>query len=256
MTSAIYRWRASAYTNRVVLDQADYDLRCEWGFPGLLALSSISDVAIIVDVLSFSTAVDIAVANGASVFPYRWKDESAHDFARARGALLASDRSGVYSLSPASLLSIPAATALVLPSPNGSALSVESRARTTLTACLRNCEAVAASVPRYGRTVAVIPAGEQWPDGAMRPGIEDWIGAGAVLAGLRGRRAPEAELAVAAFERFRGDLEGVLTRCGSGKEVIERGFAADVALAAAYGASLAVPIVRGDRFVNASSLGP
>ena len=249
-------WETPAYTNRVAFDQAEYDLRCEWGFPGLQALSPISDVAVIVDVLSFSTAVDVAVANGASVLPYRWKDESAYDFVRTRGGLLASDRSGVYSLSPASLLSIPAATALVLPSPNGGALSLESRARTTFTACLRNCEAVAARVPRYGRTVAVIPAGEQWPDGALRPGIEDWIGAGAVLAGLRGRRSLEAQLAVAAFERFRGDLKGVLTGCGSGKELMERGFAADVALAAAYGASRAVPILWGDRFVDESSLGP
>ena len=42
-------------------DQAEYDLRCEWGMQGLLALAPDSDAVVIVDVLSFSTAVDIAV---------------------------------------------------------------------------------------------------------------------------------------------------------------------------------------------------
>src|SRR5215831_14398933 len=103
------------------LDQAGYDLRCEWGLPGLLHLAPISDVVVIVDVLSFSTAVDIAISNGASILPYPHKDGSASAFAAAKGAQLARDRrlgSGEYSLSPASLRAIPAGTALILPSPN------------------------------------------------------------------------------------------------------------------------------------------
>src|ERR1700730_4734599 len=83
-----------AYTGRVVFDQIDYEVRCEWGLRGLSALGPASDVVVIVDVLSFSTAVDAAVANGASVLPYLYKDDSAQDFARTKGALLASNRSG------------------------------------------------------------------------------------------------------------------------------------------------------------------
>ena len=74
-------------------DQAEFDLRCEWGLGGLRALGPASDVVVVVDILSFSTAVDVAVANGASVLPYRWKDGSAQEFAQARGAILASQRS-------------------------------------------------------------------------------------------------------------------------------------------------------------------
>jgi len=151
-------------------DQAEYDLRCEWGLAGGRALAPLGDVLIVVDVLVFSTAVDIAVARGASVLPYRWRDSSAEAFAKSKGALLASPRSaGGYSLSPPSLQAIPAGTALVLPSPNGSALCTMAGAGATFTACLRNCRAVAAHVRARGSDIAVIPAGEQWGDGFVQP---------------------------------------------------------------------------------------
>ena len=62
-------------------EQAEFDIRCEWGERGVAVLAPISDVVIIVDVLSFSTSVAIAVAQGARVFPYRWKDARAAEFA-------------------------------------------------------------------------------------------------------------------------------------------------------------------------------
>jgi len=215
------------------------------------ALAPIGDVVIVVDVLVFSTAVDIAVARGASVLPYRWRDSSAAAFAQSKGALLASPRSaGGYSLSPPSLQSIPAGTALVLPSPNGSTLCMMAGARMTFTACLRNCRAVAAYARARGAHIAVIPAGEQWGDGALRPAIEDLIGAGAVLASLPGRPSPEAEAAIAAFERFQHNLYDGLARSTSGKELAGRGFARDVEVAAEYAVSLTVPVMQDDRFVN------
>jgi 2-phosphosulfolactate phosphatase len=67
------------------------------------------------------------------------------------------------------------------------------------------------------------------------------VGAGSIIARLPGHRSPEAELAVAAFEHFRGDLTAGLRECGSGKELVERGFAADVDLAAQHDVSANVP---------------
>jgi 2-phosphosulfolactate phosphatase len=239
----------------VIFNQAEYELRCEWGAAGVKALAPVSDVVIVVDVLSFSTAVDIAVARGAQVLPYRWRDESAAAFAQSKGALLASHRSaGGYSLSPPSLQSIPAGASLVLPSPNGSTLCLKSGAGITFTACLRNCQAVAAHARARGSRIAVIPAGEQWGDGALRPAIEDLIGAGAVLASLPGRPSPEAETAIAAFERFRNNLYDALVRCTSGKELVGRGFACDVECAAEYAVSAAAPVMQEDRFVDAARL--
>ena len=130
--------------------------------PGVLQLAPISDVIIIVDVLSFSTCIEIANSRGAIAYPHQWKDDSAVVYANSIGAILAGTR-GIsrYSLSPASLLSIAKGTKLVLPSPNGSSLSLATATVPTLTGCLRNCEAVAIAAMDYGKKIAVIPAGEQ-----------------------------------------------------------------------------------------------
>jgi len=77
-----------AFAN-LVFDQAGYELRCEWGLRGLLTLLPASDAIVVVDVLSFSTAVDVVVGNGAHVLPCRWKDDSAARLAREKNAPLA-----------------------------------------------------------------------------------------------------------------------------------------------------------------------
>jgi 2-phosphosulfolactate phosphatase len=230
-------------------DQSSYRVRCEWGRRGLEAVGPGSAAVVVVDVLSFSTCVDIAMARGAAVLPYPWQDDSAGRFAAEHGAILASKgrfAPGGYSLSPASLERIPAGTRLVLPSPNGAALSRRAADFSpTLTACLRNAPAVAAALERRGGAVAVLACGEQWDDGTLRPAWEDLVGSGAVIAALSGTRSPEAEAAVAAFRHAQRVLPRLLRECSSGRELIERGFAADVDLASAYGVSSAVPVLEG-----------
>ena len=159
------------------LTQADYDIRCEWGERSVLELSPTSDVVIIVDVLSFSTCVDIAVTRGATVYPYLWKDDRAHEFASAIDAELAAPRgAGRHSLSPASFLDIPPDTKIVLPSPNGASLSLATGDAIALAGCLRNAPAVAEAACRLGKRISVIPAGERWADNSLRPSLEDRIG--------------------------------------------------------------------------------
>jgi 2-phosphosulfolactate phosphatase len=127
-------------------------------------------VVIIVDVLSFSTSVEIATSRKAVVYPYRWKNDSAQEFARSVGAELAQKRRDAgLSLSPKSLLNIPIGTKLVLPSPNGATLTLATGNTPTLAGCLRNVQAVAEAAKKYGNRIAVIPAGERWPDGSLRP---------------------------------------------------------------------------------------
>lgn len=232
----------------MIYDQSEFDLRCEWGGQGVTQLASISDVVIIVDVLSFSTSVEIATNNGAIIFPYAHRDESVVDYAKSIQAELASHRWSTttgYSLSPKSLTEIPAGTKLVLPSPNGSFLTLQTGNTPTLAGCLRNCQAVAQFAQKYGSKIAVIPAGERWKDdGSLRPAFEDLIGAGAILSYLPGSLSPEAVAAVATFEACRQDLWGYLQKCSSGKELIAKGFESDVELAAGYNVSNCVPLFR------------
>jgi 2-phosphosulfolactate phosphatase len=229
-------------------------VRFGWGPNGLAALSA--EVVVIVDVLRFSTAVDAAVARGVVVQPARWRQALAAAASEAPGALPAAGGGraggGKPSLSPASLAVLPAGTRVVLPSPNGATCSLvaaESGA-TVVAACLRNATAVAQWIPEQRGTVAVIACGERWPDGSLRPALEDLLGAGAVLSQLAGVADPDPRAAAAVFRDAEADLLDVLLTSGSGKELVERGARADVVFAAALDASAAVPVLRDGAFVD------
>ncbi|MFI6097606.1 2-phosphosulfolactate phosphatase [Lentzea sp. NPDC051213] len=215
-----------------VFSQEGYQLRLEWGPEGITALKA-CDVLIVVDVLSFTTSVDLVVGNGGQVRPSRWKPSSGR------------------TLRPASLVG---ATGLVeLPSPNGSnlcSLAAETGAH-VLAACLRNAAAVAERAAELGETIGVVPGGERWgldiltagprEFGPLRPCIEDYLGAGAVLAALSGKASPEAQLAATVF--MNTDVAAAVRDCGSGRELIENGHAADVDLAVEIGVSTAAPVL-------------
>jgi len=225
-------------------DQDAYALRCEWGPAGVAALAPCCDVIVLVDVLSFSTCVDVALSRGARVYPYRWRDASARDFAVSVGAVLAGPRSREeISLSPASLRQLSAGARVVLPSPNGATLSRLTGSLPTLTGCLRNAAAVARAAQAFGPRIGVVPTGEQWLDGSLRPSIEDWLGAGAILSHLAGSTSPEAELAREAFLRQQATLATVIESCASGRELIEQGWAEDVLLATELESSMCAPVL-------------
>ena len=236
------------------MTQSEFDVRCEWGLHGVELLAPVSDVVVIVDVLSFSTCVDIATANGVGVFPYRFDDDSARDYAQARRALLAGPRGSAseYSLSPTGLFDIPAGARLVLPSPNGATLSLATGATPTLAGCLRNSRSVAAYAG-IGRTVAVIACGERWDDGSLRPAVEDLIGAGAIIRHLRGSKSPEAKAAQAAFEAGSSDLLGTVLASVSGQQLARAGFRRDVEHSARLDCSESVPLLRNGTYIDQAS---
>lgn len=234
-------------------DQRHAACRCEWGAVGFDALAP-ADVTIVVDVLSFSTCVDVAVSRGVAVLPHPWKDASAQRFAQEHRAELAGARGeSAYSLSPGSFLHAPPGLRCVLPSPNGAALTLRAAQTSTivLAGCLRNAAAIAMAARRMGTTFNVCPAGERWPDRSLRPAIEDWLAAGAILRDLPGERSAEAAAAVAMFERCQDVVAALMAQSASGGELIERGFSSDVELASAVDVSIHVPRFNGLAFVAA-----
>ncbi|MFK4045993.1 2-phosphosulfolactate phosphatase [Roseomonas mucosa] len=139
---------------------------------------------------------------------------------------------------------------MLLPSPNGSRLSVAAagtrRRIPVLAGCLRNARAVAAAARRLAGTgaVGVIPAGELWPDGGLRPAIEDLLGAGAIIEHLGGEASPEAEVARDAWRAAGHRLGRMIRLCTSGQELVSRGYSGDVDLALEEDASATAPVLR------------
>jgi 2-phosphosulfolactate phosphatase len=240
----------------MTFDQQEFDIRCEWGEHGVAVLAPISDAVVVVDVLSFSTSVEVAVSNGAVVFPYRGRADAVAEFAAARSAEVADPvrSGGGYSLSPASLRHIRPGTRIVLPSPNGSTLSLAAGPTPVLAGCLRNARAVAFAARQLGPRITVIAAGERWlPDYSLRPSWEDLVGAGAIISHLDGRLSPESAAALAAFRDAEPRLGEYLHRCGSGKELVELGFAEDVRLAAELDVSDCAPLLTDEAYIRAES---
>jgi len=237
--------------------QSTHPIRFEWGLTGAAAIADEGAVAVVVDVLSFTTTLSVAVDAGIAVYPFGWSDQRAEAYAAERDAVLARGRSvrtGV-SLSPVSVRAASGLERLVLPSPNGSTISfaLAGSGASVVGACLRNATATARWLSARRTPVAVVAAGERWSDGTLRPAVEDLWGAGAVIAGLVDLGAiglsPEARVAELAYRSVAGRLVVELPASASGRELVDAGFAADVEVAAELDTSATVAVLRDDAFV-------
>jgi 2-phosphosulfolactate phosphatase len=244
--------------------QSAYRIGFDWGMAGALALTTDAgpgDVAVVVDVLSFTTTLSVAVEAGIRVYPYPWAGAEAPAYADQRDAVLARGRraaleDGSVSLSPASFDGVTGIDRLVLPSPNGSAIAfaLAGRGVTVVGACLRNASAVGRWLAAGTGRVRVVAAGERWPDGQLRPAVEDLWGAGAVLAGLGlAEASPEARAAVAAYDVVRRDIGPELAGSASGRELVAAGFGRDLEMAAAIDAAGVVPVLSDESFADAAA---
>jgi 2-phosphosulfolactate phosphatase len=205
-----------------------------------------------------------AVAGGGIVYPCAWTDDPAELAARV-GAEAAVNRRevparGRFSLSPPTMLGIEPGDVIVLASPNGATCSRFGRAvPRLLVGALVNAravsEAVAATLASSDLAVTILACGERWQapseDGELRFAIEDYLGAGAIIAGLPSSlsRSPEARVCEGAYLAARDDLHTLLVESGSGRELREGGYPQDVEFAARLDAFDAVPTMDGDRLI-------
>lgn len=212
------------------------------GVAGLKALPAPPQVLVVVDVLTFTTCLDVACGRGAVVIPHAWREADPAPRAREQGAVLAGRRAeGGPSLSPASLSGLQAGDRLMLRTPQSALLGLTDAAPTVLAGCLRNAAAVAAAARRAGGAVAVLAAGEQRAKGPPRFALEDWLAAGALVHALGGHPDAAALAAKAAFLEARRHLAERLGDTPAGQELAQRGWPEDVAWAAELDVSRCVP---------------
>jgi len=234
--------------------QNGFGVRLEWGLSAVEYLACEADCVVVVDVMSFSTCVSLAADNGARIYPWPWKDASAVEYGNKIGVNTASfDRKFTgegYSLSPTSICNISAGESLVLPSPNGSTISFRARELgiAVFSGCFRNMNATAKACQEFKR-ILVVPCGERWPDGSLRPAVEDHVAAGGIIAALgRESLSPEAHTAVAAWKHHQKHSLSLLQQCSSAIELRQRGFEEDIALCLDADVSEMACLLHGDFF--------
>jgi 2-phosphosulfolactate phosphatase len=207
--------------------QSSYQVRFDWGIEGARTVAADADVIVIVDVLSFCTTVDVAVAGGGSV-----------ELAAADG-LGADGESGKAGQ----------------PGADGSriAAALAGHSGTVIAGSLRNATAVAqwilAHQDETGNrlAIAIIAAGDR-RGGAARVTVEDLLGAGAIIDALAAigldACSPEAAAAAASFAGLKRATRHLITASASGRELADLGFADDVRLAVQTDVSSTIPVLR------------
>lgn len=248
--------------NDHVYDQHPYRVRLEWGRRGVREAATRGDVIIVVDTLSFSSAVATAVAHGIDVYPLS-EDDDAAAFARMKDAEPAVHRDevperGRFSLSPLTFeTDAGTGTRVVAASPNGATCARIARdAPYVFAGSLLNAAAVASAVAdilrETERNATIVPCGERWQtpgdDGVLRFAIEDYIAAGAIVSYIEADASPEASAAEAAYHGAKASLLSTLLDCASGRELVAKGYEADVRFCAKINAYDVAPELRNERF--------
>jgi 2-phosphosulfolactate phosphatase len=243
--------------------QAPYQCRLDWGAAGTERAVRRGDVIVLVDVLSFTSAVANAVSRGGIVYPCPESADPQALAARMR-ALIAVARGdvpvrGKYSLSPLTYDDMPPDTRIVLPSLNGGTCCRSSvGAAHVIAGALVNASAVARLVLRLLQdsdlSVTVIACGEHEKDrfdgSRLRFAIEDYLGAGAILSDLDLSKSPEAHVCESAFQQNSERIEELFWNCVSGRELRREGFENDVRFASRQDILDVAPILVGEGFTS------
>jgi len=242
-----------------ILSQSSYRCKFDWGHIGARRAIDRGDIIVVVDVLSFSTTVALAIDQGAVIFPCG-EDDDAVKLAGELEAELAVSRKDVpskgrYSLSPLTFEKLPEGTRVLLPSFNGgTCVACADAAAYLFTGALVNATAVADAVngimqvSDLDATVVACGEREKQPPHELRMAIEDYLGAGAILSGLPFDKSPEARVCEAAYLNNTDRLERLIWDCVSGRELRADGFADDVTFACRLDAFKAAPALTASGF--------
>ena len=104
---------------------------------------------------------------------------------------------------------------------------------------------------KNGANITVIACGQRWNDPndghkELRPSIEDYLVAGAILEKLEGTKSPEAKVCISAFKNSEPELVEGIMDSGSGRELFEINYSEDVEFSCRRDAFQEVPILTKD----------
>lgn len=248
----------------ILLDHLPYVCNVEWGIRGAREAAERGDIIIIVDVLSFSSTVITALSHGAVIYPYP-PNLNGKLFAEQVGAEFILGRAeaakhGLPTLSPISFSQEHANKKYVLSSLNGAMCTwVASKVPALLIGSLLNGSSVSSIANQLrlqlNTNITVVPCGEQWNDvreseNSLRPCIEDYLGAGAILSNLNGTKSPESEVCIGAFQSAKQKINEIIWECESGRELRNRGYEKDVKHCSRWDVYQTVPILNNNHFVS------
>lgn len=240
-----------------------YRCRLDWGWSGVRQAAARGDIVVIVDTLSFSTTAVTAVQHGGIIYPCATQEQAARVAQQVGGELAVMRKEvparGRFSLSPRTYLTLEPGSKVAIASPNGATCcGYGAQAPALLVGTLINARAVAAALSQLlerepDLNATVIACGERrhtpTEDGTLRFAIEDYLGAGAILAYLNHDMAPEASVCRGAFLQASDSIETLLWNCASGRELRAIGFAEDVRHAARLNVYETVPILQQDHLI-------
>ena len=253
--------------------QSAYPVRFEWGPTGAAATAGARRTPWWSTCCRSPRPCAWASSAGSPCIPLPGRTRRAAGVRRTRvGATLAIGRhearrlGGGPSLSPASIVAAEGVVSrLVLPSPErlrrsppplgGGQVAAADGGRGLPAQPTAVARHPVIGAPRSGCAITVIAAGERWPDGSLRPAVEDLWGAGAVLAalvdlGVDGL-SPEAARRGGGVPRRRADdLAAAVNACASGRELVDGGFADDVAIASELDVADRVPVLADGAFTR------
>ena len=243
------------------LTQSPYRCRLDWGAAGAQRASTQGNIIVIVDVLSFSTSVAHAVSRGAVIYPCP-ENEDTGPLAKKLDAEIAVPRArvphdGRFSLSPMTYTDIEKETKVILPSLNGgTCVSCSQLASHVFVGALVNASAVGQAVtglmadPNLNTGIIACGEREKEPPHDLRPAVEDYLGAGAILSHIPFDKSPEAMVCESAFKTNEGRVKELIWNSVSGRELRAIRFEADVEFAARRSVLNAVPYLDQGRIVN------
>jgi 2-phosphosulfolactate phosphatase len=245
-----------------IFNQSPFQCRMDWGIRGVKEASLRGDIIIVVDVLSFSSAITNAIHQEAIIYPFP-RTGDINEFGKlveAEVCILERARArelGLPSLSATSFNESHKGKRYVISSINGATCVKEANENNYIfIGCLLNASAVASVVNQIQKdknlNITVIASGERWSGTKdeprdLRPSIEDYLGAGAILELLDGTKSPEAQVCIGAYKNSKSELNTLILDCSSGRELVSMGFPEDVKFCSQVDVLKEVPILTQDK---------